>query len=372
MKIPRVSDIVGIINKIAPFGLAEEWDNVGLQSGDPTAMVNKIMVALDPTKEAVEAALAAGCQLLLTHHPLFLTPLKKISVAEPAGQTIALSLKNDLSVIALHTNYDIADGGLNDLLAERLDMSASEPLKITGSDALVKLCVFVPVGHEERVLESLLRYSVTLGNYRDCSFQTMGRGTFTPMAAAQPFVGSVGMREIVEESRLEVLLKKEDVPAAVVAMQAVHPYEEVAYDIYPLLRQGKRWGMGRIGRLQEPVSLGQLAGLVKERLLAAGIRFVGDPGRQVRKIALCSGSGASLIKSAHRQGADVLVTGDIKYHDAREAESIGMALIDAGHFATEVIMVDGIVAQVKDELCKSGYTAELLAYKGETDPFKYA
>jgi len=372
MKTPKVSDIVGIINKFAPFGHAEEWDNVGLQVGNPAAAAGKIMVALDPCKAAVEAAVADKCQLLLTHHPLIFAPLKKISANDPTGYLVSYALKNDLSVVSLHTNYDVADGGLNDLLAERLGLEMGEPLRVTGSEELVKLSVFVPKGHEERVLEALFRFSGVMGNYRDCSFQTGGTGTFTPLAGAQPFLGKVGVREHVEETRLEVLIPKESLPAALNALLSAHPYEEPAYDLYPLLNKGNVRGLGRLCRLKEETTLGDLVALVKERLTLAGVRFVGDSGSRVKKVAICGGSGASLLKNAFRQGADVLITGDVKYHDAREAESLGLALIDAGHFATEILMVEGVAAKVARELLEKGYGADVVAYKEEREPFNYA
>ena len=345
---------------------------MGLQVGDPTAPVDKIMVALDPCKGAVEAAIEGKCRLLLTHHPLIFSPLKKIAANDPTGQLVFLALKNDLSVVSLHTNYDVADGGLNDLLAERLGMEQCEPLRVAGSEELVKMSVFVPRGHEERVMEALFRFSGVVGNYRDCSFQTGGTGTFTPLAGARPFLGKIGSREYAEETRLEVLVRRERLSAAVNALLSVHPYEEPAYDLYPLLNKGPMWGLGRIGRLEEETTLGDLVALVKERLSLAGVRFVGAIGSRVKKVAVCGGSGASLLQNAHRQGADVLITGDVKYHDAREAESLGLALIDAGHFATEILMVEGVAAKVARELLEKGYGADIVAYKEEREPFNYA
>jgi dinuclear metal center YbgI/SA1388 family protein len=368
---PRVSDIVGIINVIAPFSLAEEWDNAGLQVGNPAAPAGKIMVALDAGRGAVEAAVGASCQLLLTHHPMIFRPLKKISIADPLGRLLALAIRNDLAIISLHTNFDIAEGGVNDLLAERLGVSHCEPLKVTFVEDLVKLSVFVPKGYEERVMHALFSFSGFIGNYSDCSFQTGGIGTFKPLQGAEPFLGEIGKREYTEEIRLEVLLRKGDLNAAVKSLLAAHPYEEPAFDLYPLLNKGKKSGLGRMGELSAALPLADFAATVKERLGLDGVRFVGDAERVVRKIALCGGSGAQLLRDAGKQGADVLVTGDVKYHEAREAEELGLALVDAGHFATELPMVWGLTELLGEELAKKGYAAEITAFEGEREPFRF-
>ncbi|HEX8960199.1 MAG TPA: Nif3-like dinuclear metal center hexameric protein [Geobacteraceae bacterium] len=371
MLAPKISDIVGIINKIAPFSRAEEWDNVGLQVGDPTSSADRIMVALDPGRDVLEAAIAAGCRCLLTHHPFIFKPLKRISIADPLGELISLAIKNDLAVISLHTNLDVARGGVNDLLAGLLGVSATLPLKTTCVEELVKLSAFVPKGSEERVLEALFRFSGVIGNYRDCSFQVPGTGTFTPLEGAKPHIGRVGRRELVEESRIEVLLRRDDVTAAVAALVKAHPYEEPAYDLYPLLNRGEASGLGRIGTLPEETSLAEFAAAVKGRLDLRGTRFVGEPGRRVKKVALCGGSGTTLLRDAVRQGADVLVTGDIKYHEAREAEVLGIALVDAGHFATERPMIRGVAELLRGELAHRRFNAEVLAFEGEREPFSY-
>lgn len=368
---PRVSDIVGIINVLAPFSLAEEWDNAGLQLGNPSLPAGKIMVALDPGRNAVEAAVSARCQLLLTHHPLIFRPLKKISAADPLGRLLCLAIKNDLAIISLHTNFDVAAGGVNDLLAERLGVSCCAPLKVTFVDELVKLSVFVPKGHEERVMDALFRFSGVIGNYSECSFQTGGIGTFKPLQGAAPFLGEIGKREYAEESRIEVLLRKGDMNAAIKSLLAVHPYEEPAYDLYTLLNKGKAVGMGRIGELPEALTLAEFALMVKQRLCPDGVRFVGDAERLVRKVALCGGSGASLLREARNQGAEVLVTGDVKYHEAKEAEELGLALVDAGHFATELPMILGLTKLLGIELANKGYEAEITIFEGEREPFRY-
>lgn len=369
MVIAKISDLIGIINKIAPPRLAEEWDNPGLQVGNPTAPVERILVALDPTPAAIRTAIESSCQLLLTHHPLIFKPLKRISAGDPTGSLVFQAIRNDLAVFSLHTNYDIAAGGLNDVLAALLGLAETRPLKMTSEEELVKLAVFVPKGHEEGVMTALFRFGTPVGAYDECSFRGEGTGTFRPLAGAKPFIGQVGTRESVAESRLEVLLRKADLAAAVKALCAAHPYEEPAFDCYPLLNRGETLGLGRIGRLADAVSLGAFASLVKERLKATSLRIVGDPDRPVRKVALCSGSGASLLREASWQGADVLVTGDVKYHEARDAEALGVALVDAGHFATERIMAEAVADRLRSALAESPHDVSVVPFTDDNDPF---
>ncbi|MDD2320025.1 MAG: Nif3-like dinuclear metal center hexameric protein [Geobacteraceae bacterium] len=368
---PRVSDIIEIIDAIAPFRLAEEWDNVGLQVGDPAAPASRIMVSLDACAEALDAAVAAQCHLLLTHHPLIFRPVQSISLADPSGALIGKAFRNSISIVSLHTNFDSAEGGVNDLLAERLGVVATAPLSVTHAETLVKLAVFVPKGFEEQVAQALFQFSGFIGNYSECSFQAAGTGTFKPLEGASPFLGVIGTREYAEETRIEVLLRRADMDRALAALSAAHPYEEPAVDLYPLLNDGVRAGLGRIGDLKQPLSLEQFVSRIKEEFAVEGIRFVGEGNRLLGKVALCGGSGSSLLREAHAQGADVLVTGDVKYHEAREAQTLGLALVDLGHFASEIPMVEGLVSRLESELRARGFVAELMACTVEKDPFRY-
>jgi dinuclear metal center YbgI/SA1388 family protein len=371
MKIPKTTDIVGIINKIAPVALAEAWDNPGLQIGDPCADVSRIMVALDPAPDVIDSALAASCQLLVTHHPLIFKPIKSISTATPHGAIIQKAIKGGLSILTLHTNYDIASGGLNDLLAGKIGLSSCVPLKVTSAGELIKLVVFVPVDHLDQLRSALFPFAAMQGNYRDCSFAAEGMGTFTPLDGAEPFTGTVEELAKVSEERLELLIERAQLPRAVKALLAAHPYEEPAFDVYPLLNEGEKLGLGRVGRLPEPLTLAEYAGQLKKVLSAPALRFVGDPEARISKVALCSGSGASLLREAARSGADVLVTGDVKYHEARDAEDLGMALIDAGHFPTEIIMVNEITERLGRALAKAGFMdCRVEACRTESDPFR--
>ena len=371
MKKPKTSDIIGIINKIAPVNLAEEWDNPGLQVGDPGAEVSRIMVALDPTADVITSAVSSACQILVTHHPLILKPIRSISTTTRQGGGIHDAIRAGLSIISMHTNYDIATGGLNDLLSGKLGLLNCVPLQVTTTQDLVKLVVFIPTDHFEQVRQALLPFAESLGNYRDCSFAAGGDGTFTPMEGAEPYIGTVGKLQKVSEKRIELLLERKKLPQAIRALLVVHPYEEPAYDVYSLLNEGAKLGLGRIGHLPDTLSLADFAEQIKKTLSAPGLRYVGDPGARLSKVAICSGSGASLLREAARAGADVLVTGDVKYHEARDAEDLGIALIDAGHFPTEIIMAAEITEKIRTALCAAGYMdCPVLQCHVEADPFK--
>jgi len=365
----KLSDIVGIINKIAPPILAEDWDNVGLQVGDPANEIERIMVALDPCPDSVDAAIKNSCQLLLTHHPLIFKPLKRITTADETGRLIHQAITNRLAIVSLHTNYDITQNGINDLLADALGITYCRPLKISHREELLKLTVFVPRTHHDAVMNALLQFSPSSGNYAECSFTSSGQGTFMPLAGASPYIGSVGKRESVEESRFELLIRKADLQTVLKSLRKTHPYEEPAFDVVPLLNEGLQSGIGRIGLLESSPLLKDFAENVKKTLGTTSLRIVGNPEQRISKMALCGGSGASLLRDAAREGADLFLTGDIKYHEAREAQSLGIALIDAGHFATERLMVDGLSVQMEKELSRRKFETQILRCTAESDPF---
>lgn len=367
----KLSDIVGIINKIAPPQLAEEWDNVGLQVGDPSAIIERVMVSLDPGHVAVDAAISNSCQLLLTHHPLLFKPLKRVSTADETGAVVHKAIRNLLAIVSMHTNYDTVGNGVNDLLAAALGLTDCHPLKITHRAELLKLVVFVPVTHQQQLLEAMLKYSSIPGNYSECSFSTTGTGTFKPLAGAKPFIGAAGVRESVVENRIELLLKKPDLLPALKTMRATHPYEEPAFDLIPLLNEDAGLGLGRICDLKVSVLLEEFVEVVKERLSLPALRIVGIRGRRIRRIALCGGSGATLLREAARQGADLFVTGDIKYHEAQEAAALGVALIDAGHFATERLMIEGLARQLERECAARKLDVQVTRCCEERDPFEF-
>ena len=271
----------------------------------------------------------------------------------------------------MHTNYDTVSNGVNDLLAAALGLADCRPLKVSHREELLKMVVFVPVTHQQQLLEALLKFSSMPGNYTECSFSSCGTGTFRPLAGSKPYIGTAGIRESVAENRVELLLRKSDLQPALKALRGAHPYEEPAFDLIPLLNEGGSLGLGRVCDLEAPVILEEFAGPVKERLHLAALRLVGNRGRRISRIALCGGSGASLLREAARQGADLFVTGDIKYHEAQEAESLGLALIDAGHFATERLMIEGLSRQMENEFAVRKLAVQVVRCCEESDPFEF-
>lgn len=367
----RIQDLLGLVNTLYPPVLSEEWDNAGLQAGDPSAELKRVLVCLDPSEKALDAAREAGAQALLTHHPLLFRALKNLTPVDEMGRILFRSIREGVAVLCAHTNLDKAAPGLNDWLAERLGVLDVSPLSPHRGGDLLKLVVFVPKGYEDAVAEALFRGGAgQVGHYERCSFALAGTGTFRPGEGTDPFLGRQGETERVGEIRLETILPRESQAKVVEKMLKAHPYEEVAYDLIPLANGRPLVGLGRVGRLAQPTTLSDFAAGVKAALGGASLRLVGEPARKVAKVAVCGGSGASLLNEAARQGADVLVTGDLKYHEARSAESRGLAVIDAGHFATEHLMVKGMAGALRQEAERRGLNIEFVEMEGEEDPFK--
>ncbi len=367
----RVQDISGLINQLYPVALAEEWDNVGLQLGDPAAVVDRVLVCLDVEEKTIAYAEEVGAQLVLSHHPLIYRPLKKIVPGDGAGKAIFRALRQGIAVVSAHTNLDRAKEGLNDWLAARLGLQQTVPLEQSVGD-LLKLVVFVPLGHEEAVLEAIFTAGAGVaGNYDRCSFRTRGTGSFRGNAATSPFIGHPEEVTETEELRIETIFPAALATKVVAKLQKAHPYEEVAFDLYPLANQRSDVGLGRIGVLEKPLDLPAFANQVKQALGVEHLRLAGQCAGLVKKVAVCGGSGASLISNALRTGADCLVTGDIKYHDAQRARAEGLALIDAGHFGTEILMVQQLSAKLKRTLADQQWSLEIIEMSGEEDPFSW-
>ncbi|NVM22784.1 MAG: Nif3-like dinuclear metal center hexameric protein, partial [Desulfobacterales bacterium] len=270
-----------------------------------------------------------------------------------------------------HTNLDSASGGVNDLLAEKLGLRSTAVLRTTKVDQC-KLVVFVPEGHEEQILDVLFESGAGRGErYANVSFRTGGIGTFKPGVTAEPFLGRVGEVAHTAEYRIEAIVAKQDLSRVMNALNKVHPYEEVACDLYATKGGSTSEGLGRIGNVDKEISLEDFALSIKESLQLKALRIVGDPKQTIKRVAVCSGSGKGLLKDFLASDAQAYVSGDLGYHDGRSVEASGRALIDIGHFASEHLVVQGLVARLRGALSKKGFSVQVEGYTEEKDCFQY-
>jgi len=370
----KLKDIAAIMETIAPRSLAEEWDNVGLQVGKYDWPVTKIWVALEATDALVSAACSEGVSLLVTHHPLIFSPLKRVDLGEYVGRIIQAAVEKRLAIFCAHTNLDSAPGGVNDVLAEKIGLRDTAVLKpvTEGVANWCKVVVFVPAGHEKRILDALFESGAgEMENYTQVSFRSRGLGTFRPGPGATPFEGRVGEMTESDEYRIEVLVATKNVSGVISTLRRVHPYEEMAYDVYTTGLQNQTAGLGRIGNLAREMTLTEFAEHTRERLGLSQVKVAGDPALPVSRAVVCSGSGRSLLGNFLASDAHVYVSGDLGYHDGRRVEAKGRSLIDVGHFASEQLIVEGLAMQLKHALAQKGYPMEVKGWDEERDCFYY-
>lgn len=364
-----VADVLRALDTLAPPHLALDDDPHGLLVGDPAAPVTRVAVALDVTRAVAEAAQALGAEMIVAHHPLVYHPLRAIRQDDSIGAVVLACARARMAVACAHTSWDVAPGGINDVLARLLGLSETRPLRITYREPLAKIVVFVPSGARSRVLEAMAAAGAgAIGDYDRCAFWTPGTGTFRPLPGAQPYLGTVGQAEETSEDRLEMIAPEPQVNAVVAAMKAVHPYEEVAYDILPLTNTAAEFGIGRVGTLPEPLSRDALVGRIAALLDFPPVRAVGSEQRVVRTVAVCGGAGAFLLGDALAGGADALVTADVRHHEFVEAEARGLLLIDAGHAATETPGTQELARQLARRLASQNVALTFLAPDGQDLP----
>jgi len=326
---------MAVVDRLAPFDLAEPWDHVGLQVGSPDDEVRGVLVALEVDDAALDEARRQDCDLLLVHHPLIFDPLERLSDDSEAGRLTLRAARDGVAVIAAHTNLDKAHGGIADIVAEMLGLEAAAPLAPAAADAL-KLVGFVPADDADLVRKALFAAGAgVIGEYEHCSWAVEGQGTFFGREGAAPTLGQAGRDEAVSELRLEVVFPRRLKRRVTGAYVAAHPYEEPAYDLYAVENEVATLGLGRFGVLPAAQPLAAFAADVAAVLRLPSLRYAGDGARPVKRVAVLPGSGAEAIARGVAQVADVLVTGDVKYHEARVALAQGLALVDAPHGVTE-------------------------------------
>jgi dinuclear metal center YbgI/SA1388 family protein len=330
----RVREIISHIESFAPLSYQEPYDNAGLQTGHPDEEVKGVLICIDITDAVIEEALRLGANLIISHHPLIFGKLKKLTGSNYVERLVIRAIRQNLSIYAAHTNLDAVHTGVNHKIAEKLGLKNTGIL-VPVADHLRKLVFFVPPDHAGSVREEIFRAGAGhIGAYDMCSFSTMGEGTFRGSEESDPFVGERGAMHTEPELRMETVFPKEREKSIIQALIRAHPYEEVAYDIYPLSNKYDQAGSGGIGELEKPLDEESFLRLLKDRFKTPLIRHTGLLDKKINRVALCGGSGSFLLPGAIAAGADAFVSGDFKYHQFFDADR-RILVADIGHYESE-------------------------------------
>lgn len=330
----RLRELTNFLETIAPLSYQEDYDNSGLIVGDPDQEVSGALISLDCTEAVVDEAIQHGFNLVISHHPIVFKGLKKFNGKTYVERVVMKAIKNGIALYAIHTNFDNVLDGVNKKICDKLGVTDASILK-PRSGELKKLVTFCPDKDAERVRNAMFNAGGGgIGNYSECSFNSEGVGTFKAGEGAEPYVGQVGSRHSESEIRIEVVYPAYIERKLLVALIEAHPYEEVAYDLYPLDNSYLHVGSGMIGNLETDHDEITFLRLVKEKLNAKIIRHTALRGRKIRRVAVCGGAGSFLLNNAISAGADIFVTSDFKYHEFFDAEE-KLIIADVGHFESE-------------------------------------
>jgi dinuclear metal center YbgI/SA1388 family protein len=331
---PKLKEITECIERFAPLSLQESYDNAGLIVGDKNMEVKGSLICLDSTEEVIEEAINLGYNLVIAHHPIVFSGLKKFNGNNYVEKVIIKAIKNNIAIYAAHTNLDNVKMGVNAKISEKLgfkDVKILAPMK----GNLRKLVTFCPTEHADKVRQAIFNSGASfIGNYDECSFNSEGFGTFRAGDNTSAFVGEKGKQHREKEVKIEVILSNYLLSGVIKALIEAHPYEEVAYDVYPLENNNPQTGAGMIGKLSEPMDETDFLKSLKEKMKTGLIRHTKLLGKKIETIAVCGGSGSFLLKDAINQKADIFITGDFKYHQFFDSEG-KIIIADIGHFESE-------------------------------------
>jgi len=330
----KIDEIVKCLDSFAPLSLQEHYDNSGLILGDRNAECTAALLCIDVTEEVIAEAVSLGANLVVAHHPIIFGGLKRITGKNYVERTVIKAIKNDVAIYACHTNLDVMPEGVSKRMCDKLGLTNCMPLDPV-QNLLKKLVCFVPTDHANAVRNAIFEAGAgSIGNYDCCSYNIEGQGTFRANEAAKPFVGEIGQIHHEKEIRIETIFPSFLENAVIKNMLKAHPYEEVAYDIYSVSNKQNIIGLGMIGSLAEPMDEIDFLNTVKETFHAGCLRYTPLLGKKVKKVALCGGSGSSLLSKAIGAGADVFITADFKYHQFFDAEN-RLVIADIGHYESE-------------------------------------
>ncbi len=330
----KIKEITQYLESLAPISSQESYDNSGLIVGDGNSEVSNVLISLDCIEATVEEAIQKNCQLIIAHHPIVFKGLKKLNGKNYIERTVIKAIKNDIAIYAIHTNLDNYRFGVNHEIGKRIGLKNVQVLQ-PKKEVLSKLICYIPEEHVNSVSQAMFDAGAgKIGDYDECGFVTKGEGSFRPNDAAKPFIGTSGERSSVKESKFEVVCSNHTINKVVGAMLKAHPYEEVAYEIFPMLNSNPYEGSGMVGELEAPMETTEFLKHLKETFNCGVIRHTELSSETIQKVAYCGGSGSFLLSSAKRSGADIYITGDFKYHEFFDAEG-GIIIADIGHFESE-------------------------------------
>lgn len=330
----RIKELIHEIEAFAPLSFQEDYDNSGLLTGDKEWEAKAALLCLDCTEEVVEEAIQKKCNLIIAHHPVIFSGLKKLSGQNHVERTLIKAIKNDIAIYACHTNLDNVKMGVNHKIAEKLGLTNLHILA-PKQGQFQKLVTYVPPTHHKKVLEALFSAGAgNIGNYDSCSFNSEGTGTFKGNADSKPFLGKANELSNEKEIRVETIFENLNQKKVVEALLKAHPYEEVAYDVYDLDKKHPGIGSGMWGELAEAMPEVDFLNHVKKTFKLPVLKHTHFPGKMIKKVAFCGGSGRFLLKNAIQSGSDAYITADFKYHEYFEAEN-KLLLVDVGHFESE-------------------------------------
>jgi len=354
------------LEEIAPPYLESDWDNSGPQVATNQETVEKILIGLDPTSEFIEKGITRESDLLITHHPLIFSELEKLDRGTLTGKKLMDLASHGIGLLAIHTPFDVAARGLSHGLARRLKLEKAIPLKTSSAPKLMKLTVFVPEAEEERVKEALIQSGAgEVGNYRDSYYKSRAEGNFRPTEDANPGRGEVGGAEKTKEVRLEFLLSPKYRSKVVSTLHTVHPYEEPGFSLEKTERREPGVGLGRLGEWKDPRNPENVRSLVAAvlKINEENIRLTGELEEETRKIAVSPGAGGAAVAPAINSEAELLITGELDYHERSDARERGLAVMEVGHFGSEKVFVPWLKELLREEFSPEALSIEL--YGGE-------
>ena len=363
----KLHQITHILEQTAPLSYQESYDNSGLITGNGNQEVTKVLLCLDCIESVVDEAIEKGCELIIAHHPIVFSGLKKLNGKNYIERVVIKAIKNDIAIYACHTNLDnVLKNGVNQKIAEKLGLKHTQILA-PKSNMMSKLTVYCPSENTQKVRENLFENGAgNISDYSNCSFNTEGKGTYLPGETTNPTFGEKGKTNFMDETKIEVIVMNQEIRRIVAEVNKVHPYEEVAYEVIPMSNPNQHIGSGMIGELETEMNTKEFLTFVKKEMKTDCIRYTNIHQDKVKRIAVCGGAGSFLLTAAKSQQADVFVTGDYKYHQFFDAEN-DLIIADIGHYESEQFTID-----LFQEILEKGTTGvELIKTSVNTNPVNY-